>query len=86
MRCMLCLGKYDMEYVKEDGEWKFLKLAYRVSYMSPINEKGWLEEPMAGSIAGLPENCPDKPATGYLPYSPYRINIFQPPPPEPYKD
>ena len=86
MRCMLCLGKYDMEYVKEDGEWKFFKLAYRVSYMSPINEKGWLEEPMAGSIAGLPDNSPAKPATDYMPYSPYRINIFPPPPPEPYKD
>jgi len=83
--CMLCLGKYDMEYVKEDGEWKFFKLAYRIAYMCPL-DKGWVEEPITGSIAGLPENTPDKPATNYLPYSRYRINIFPPPPPEPYED
>ena len=83
--CMWCLGKYDMEYVKEDGEWKFFKLAYRIAYMCPF-DKGWVEEPITGSIAGLPENTPDKPATNYLPYSRYRINIFPPPPPEPYKD
>jgi hypothetical protein len=83
--CMWCLGKYDMEYVKEDGEWKFFKLAYRISYMCPVGSN-WVEEPITGSIAGLPENTPDKPATNYLPYSRYRINIFPPPPPEPYKD
>ena len=83
--CMLCLGKYDMEYVKEDGEWKFFKLAYHIAYMCPL-DKGWVEEPITGSIAGLPENTPDKPATNYMPYSRYRINIFPPPPPEPYED
>ncbi len=83
--CLLCLGKYDMEYVKEDGEWKFFKLAYRIAYMCPL-DKGWVEEPITGSIAGVPDNSPDRPATNYLPYSRYRINIFPPPPPEPYKD
>lgn len=83
--CMWCLGKYDMEYVKEDGEWKFFKLAYNIAYMCPV-DSNWVEEPITGSIAGLPDNTPDKPATNYLPYSRYRINIFPPPPPEPYKD
>jgi hypothetical protein len=81
----LCLGKYDMEYVKEDGEWKFLKFAYRLTFMCPY-EKGWVEEPMAASIAGNPENIPDKPATYFMPYSRYRINVMQPPPPPPYDD
>jgi len=83
--CLLCLGKYDMEYVKEDGEWKFFKLAYTIAYMCPL-DKGWVEEPITGSIAGHPLNTPDKPATNYLPYNRYRVNIFPPPPPEPYKD
>ena len=81
----LCLGKYDMEYVKEDGQWKFLKFAYRLTFMCPY-EKGWVEEPVAASIAGSPENIPDKPTTYFMPYSRHRINIMQPPPPEPYDD
>jgi len=81
----LCLGKYDVEYVKEDGNWKFLKFAYRLTYMCPY-EKGWAEEPVAASIAGNPLNRPDKPTTYHMPYSRYRINIMQPSPPEPYED
>ena len=82
---MWCLGKYDMEYVKEDDEWKFLKFAYRIIYMTPY-EKGWVEEPVGASIAGNPLNEPDKPTTYYMPYSRYRINTFPPPPPEPYNN
>ncbi len=81
----LCLGKYDMEYVKEDGLWKILTFAYRQTFMCPY-EKGWAEEPVAASLAGSPDNLPDRPATHYLPYSRYRRNIFEPPPPEPYAD
>jgi hypothetical protein len=81
----LCLGKYDMEYVKEGGQWKFLTFAYRQTFMSP-HLKGWVEEPVAGSIAGSPDNAPDGPTTYHMPYSPYRINVMQPPPPKPYED
>ncbi|OGO31167.1 MAG: hypothetical protein A2Z29_03290 [Chloroflexi bacterium RBG_16_56_11] len=81
----LCLGKYDMEYAKEDGRWKFFKFIYRLTFMCPY-EKGWVEEPVTASIAGSPENVPDKPTTYHMPYSRYRINIMQPPPPLPYDD
>ena len=84
-RQFLCLGKYDMEYVKEDGQWKFFKFAYRLTFMCPY-EKGWVEEPVGASIAGNPDIVPDKPTTYFMPYSRYRINIMQPPPPEPYPD
>lgn len=81
-----CLGKYDMEYVKEDGQWKFLKLIYRLTYMAPY-EKGWVEEPQGASIgAAHVKYPPDKPSTYHMPYNRYRINVFQPPPPDPYKD
>ena len=81
-----CLGKYNMEYVKEDGKWKFLKFAYRLTYMTPY-EKGWIEEPQGASItAGHSLYPPDKPSTYHMPYNRYRINIFQPPPPEPFDD
>lgn len=85
LKQFLCLGKYDMEYVKEDGRWKILKFAYRQAFMCPY-EKGWMDEPVAASIAGSPDNKPDKPTTYYMPYSRYRINVMQPPPPEPFKD
>jgi|WetSurMetagenome_2_1015567.scaffolds.fasta_scaffold238844_2 hypothetical protein len=79
----LCLGKYEMEYVKEDGRWRILMFAYRQAFMCPY-EKGWAEEPVAASLAGSPFNLPDKPTTHYLPYSRYRRNVFEPSPPEPY--
>lgn len=83
LKQFLCLGKYDMEYVKEDGQWKFFAFNYRLAFMCPY-EKGWVEEPVAASIAGSPDNKPDKPTTYFMPYSRYRINVMQPPPPEPY--
>ena len=83
LKQFLCLGKYDMEYVKEDGRWKILKFAYCQAFMCPY-EQGWVQEPVAASIAGSPDNRPDKPTTYYMPYSQYRINVMQPPPPEPY--
>jgi len=85
LKQFLCLGKYDMEYVKEDGQWKILKFVYRLGFMCPY-EKGWVEEPVAASIAGSPLNNPDKPTTYHTPYSQYWINVMQPPPPEPYQD
>jgi hypothetical protein len=81
----LCLGKYDIEYVKETGQWKFWKFAYRLTYMCPY-EKGWAEEPVAASIAGNPLNKPDKRVTYHMPYSRYRITVFRPSLPEPYGD
>jgi hypothetical protein len=85
LKQFLSLGKYDMEYVKEDGEWKILTFAYRQAFMCPYTE-GWVDEPVAASLAGSPANTPDKPVTYYMPYSRYRINVFQPAPPEPYEE
>jgi hypothetical protein len=84
-RQFLCLGKYDMEYVKEDGKWKIYKFAYRQAFMCPY-EKGWVEEPVAASLAASPDNKPDKPTTFYTPYNRHRISNMEPLPPEPYPD
>jgi hypothetical protein len=80
----ICLGKYDMEYVKEDGHWKIFKFAYRQTFMSPM-EKGFIEAPSVGSIAANPANHPDKPTTYHMPYNSNRVHFPQPPPPEPVK-
>ena len=74
---------YDL--VKEDGQWKFLNFSYRIAFMCPY-EKGWVEQPITAAIGGNPNNRPDKPTTYHMPYSRYRINTFEPGPPEPYDD
>jgi hypothetical protein len=83
------LGKYVMEYVKEDGEWKILKLNYRQTFMCPY-DKSWLEEPSVPVFltnGKPPARLPaDKPTTYHKPYSPDRLNVIEPPPPEPYED
>jgi hypothetical protein len=38
-----CPGRYDMEYAKEDGASRFLKLACRITYMTPY-DKGWVRD------------------------------------------
>ncbi|MGA2108266.1 MAG: nuclear transport factor 2 family protein [Syntrophorhabdales bacterium] len=89
LKALWCLGRYDMEYVKEDGQWKFLKLVYRITYMTPF-DKGWVEEPIAVSMgeraSRLPGMTPDRPTTYHMPYAPDQLNEFGPPPPEPYGD
>jgi hypothetical protein len=77
-------AKYDMQYVKEDGEWKFLSITARLQFQSPYH-KGWVKEPVASSstYAGMQ---PDLPTTYHMPYNPYRVNRFEPGPPEPFED
>ena len=81
----LCSGKYDMAYVKEDGDWKILTFKYRQIFMSPYFD-GWVKSPSVGSIAANPKSSPDKPTTFHTPYDPQAVNAFPPPPPAPYQD
>jgi len=81
----VCLGKYDMEYAREDGRWKILKFAYRQTFMSPM-DRLFVEAPSVGSIAASPLNKPDLPTTWHQPYTPDKPYFPLPPPPEPYRD
>ena len=83
------MGKYDMEYVKEDGEWKILKLYYRQTYHCSY-DKGWVRAPSVPVIEiqgrrAVRPGVPDRPTTYHKPYSPDSMNVFEPPPPEPYE-
>lgn len=80
----LCSGKYDMEYVKEDGQWKIFTFIYRQIFMSPY-EQGWVKTPSMGSIAASPQNRPDKPTTFHTPYTPDAPYFPQPPAPKPFE-
>ena len=82
---LICSGKYDMEYVKEDGEWKIFTFIYRQIFMSPYHQ-GWVEAPSVGSIAANPQNKPDRVSSFHAPYTPGEIYYPQPPAPQPYND
>ena len=42
------LAKYDEEYVKDKGEWKWKSITARFDFISPFSE-GWVKTPMVGS-------------------------------------
>lgn len=60
-------GKYDNEYVKENGRWKLLKLRPICWIRSPFDE-GWLRNP----------DCRRTPAPFWPPDEPARISSFNP--------
>jgi len=77
------LGKYNNEYVKEDGKWKFCSLQVVVFLRTP-HEHGWLKQPEARQFALPTAVCkPDRPSTIYKPYHPHGFNVLLPEPPEP---
>lgn len=77
-------GKYEMEYVKQNGEWKFLAFRWRQMFLTPYS-KGWVEQNIhPGTIGGAtPPDAPSAPDF-YAPYDPTKVNRFDPPPPAPY--
>ncbi|MFC1534307.1 nuclear transport factor 2 family protein [Thermodesulfobacteriota bacterium] len=60
-------GIYENEYVKENGDWKFSKLYFNMTFRTPY-EDGWLNTPVIGEYLGLDPTEPDKPPTAYHPY------------------
>ena len=85
LTAMWLWGKYDMEYAKEDGEWKILKMRWVQVFRAPY-DKGWVKASLDSTTDD--RLSPDRPsAPGYYdPYRPDKIKVFGPPPPEPYED
>ena len=73
-------GKYDNQFVREDGRWKFLRFRWYVIFRTPY-EQGWVKQPIVEGLhaAGFP------PVNAlYRPYDPSAAqNYFPPFPPEP---
>jgi hypothetical protein len=79
-------GKYEMEYLKQDGRWKILKLRYHQIFLTPY-DKGWTVESLDPDTVRQRVK-PDRPSAPEF-YQPYRVDragVFGPPPPEPYRD
>jgi len=81
LHALWATGKYDNEFVKEDGKWKFRSIRWYLNFRTPF-EEGWVKRPVVGSGTQA-EIEPDRPSTYYMPYNPDAFNPFLPPPPEP---
>lgn len=79
IKAMWQAGKYNIEFVKEDGYWKYLVFKWYVIFRTPY-EEGWVKTPI---ISGLHQE--DGPDIGplYAPYDPAKPSKFLPLPPEP---
>jgi hypothetical protein len=76
-------GKYDMEYLKQEGVWKILAFRWHQIFLTPYDQ-GWVKLNLdPGSSTAHPADAPSK--TGfYNPYSTTQVNPYDPPPPSPY--
>ena len=81
-------GKYFIDFVKEEGEWKWKNFRWYVNFRTPFDQ-GWVKQPVTGNlsvVAKLIPGCP--PADGpseYHPFSPQEQTPFLPIPPLPFK-
>ena len=57
-------GVYMIDYVKEDGEWKFWHMNFSPFFRTP-HDKGWVEVPIVGTLRTGME---DEPPSRYNPY------------------
>jgi len=87
MRAGWNFGKYEMDYVKQQGQWKILSFRWHQIFLTPY-DKGWVEENVDPGNVGAPVP-PDKPSAPDF-YNPYRAdktdNRYDPPPPKPFND
>lgn len=86
MRAGWNFGKYAMDYIKQDGQWKILSFRWHQIFLTPY-DKGWVEENLDPGSLGSPV-VPDKPSAPefYNPYRADKANRFDPPPPQPFQD
>jgi hypothetical protein len=75
-------GKYDNEYIKENGEWKILSLHAVVYFRTPYDQ-GWIKQADARKTPPPPNAPPDKPySLGDTLHHPDAINRYLPHLPE----
>ncbi|HSW57274.1 MAG TPA: nuclear transport factor 2 family protein [Dehalococcoidales bacterium] len=60
-------GYYENKYIKENGQWLFLKLHWNNTFWTPYTD-GWLKTPLLGNMDEHPTIRPDLPATAFHPY------------------
>ena len=81
---MWMFGRYDVDYVKEDGRWKIKKLGFSLHFLSPVGE-GWVNCPTPHYVRPFESEAgskPDQPSTFPHLYKPEGPNTYGPAPPE----
>jgi hypothetical protein len=78
-------GKYFIDLVKEDGEWKWKDFRWFVNFRTPF-DLGWVKRPITGNlsvVARLIPGCPqpDGPSD-YCPFNPEELTPYLPVPPD----
>jgi hypothetical protein len=71
--------KYVIDFVKEDGQWRFRTYQLELYFRTPF-EQGWIKQPDARRFLVPPWAQPDKPEASFKPYHPHEFNQFRPVP------
>jgi hypothetical protein len=84
-------GRYGVDFVKEDGVWKFWHFHIYTSFRTPF-ERDWVDAainrppyfpPIGEVMPGM--HGPDRPVSFNQPYDPAKTPVQQPVPPAPYQ-
>lgn len=80
LEAMWQLGKYDISFVRQRGQWRYLVFKWFVIFRTPYQD-GWVKTPI---VEGLHEASFPPPSPLHTPYDPQASrNHFPPFPPEP---
>lgn len=78
-------AKYGVDFVKEDGKWKFWHLHLYSIFGCPY-DKSWIDAPEHPNLPPIPDELkPDRPPTYHKEYSPNAVVEYVPVPPDPYE-
>lgn len=77
-------GKYFIDFVKEDGEWKWKDFRWYVNFRTPFDE-GWVKRPITGNLSIVSKLLPGCPVpdgpSDYHPFSADELTPYLPVPP-----
>jgi hypothetical protein len=79
-----CWGKYAIDFVKEDGEWRIWHFKWFRGFITPF-DISWVDRPRELEFAAQVETgCLKKPSVYHKPYFPDSVPESIPPAPKPY--
>jgi hypothetical protein len=74
LTAMWMWAKYQMDFVKEDGEWKIWHFNLYTTFITPYEGKGWVANPI-GEWTMPDKFGPDRPSLNFAPYHPEKADF-----------